>query len=369
MEYLSYSPYVFLGLAVLLQLFHHFKFLLPFAFAKDLEQKKFQEPVSVIICARNEEENLKANLESILQQDYPNFEVVVVNHDSLDGTQDFLESLQADYPHLKLTRAQDSVHFTAGKKYAQTIGIKAASHEHLVFTDADCQAASPQWLQEIANGFREGKEIVLGYSPYDKGFGYAGWLARYETFLTGMQYFSFAHAGLPYMGVGRNLAYLKSLFFKNRGFASHLHLPSGDDDLFVNEVANKENVSLNWKKEAFTFTQPKSSFWKWFLQKRRHLNTVQNYKLRHKWMLLGLSLGRYFFWLGLLLAIIFQTFSITALILIAIRILLVYVTYIKVAKKLDEMDLALCWPFLEIQFLVFDLIVYTSVRIRKPRDW
>lgn len=369
MDILFYSPLVFLGISVALQLFQHARFFLPFAFSKSPTKTEAKPPVSVIICARNEAENLKNNLPSFLEQDYPNFEVVVVDHDSTDDTPWILEDFAKKYPNLKLTGVKDNVHFTAGKKYAQTIGIKAATNEHLLFTDADCEVRSKDWISLMMEGYTEGTEIVLGYSPYKKGFGYIGWLARYETFLTGIQYLSWAQAKLPYMGVGRNLSYKKELFFDNRGFASHLHLPSGDDDLFVNETANAKNVNLVLAQDSFIDSYPKETLGAWFRQKRRHLNTASLYKPRHKWSLAGQSIGMNFFWMGLLLSIISINFTLPVLILLAIRTLLVYVSYIKTAKKLGELDLAICWPILEAQILVFDLIVFLANKVSRPKEW
>jgi poly-beta-1,6-N-acetyl-D-glucosamine synthase len=199
-------------------------------------------PVSVVICARNEARNLSDFLPAVLAQDYPHYEVIVVNDCSYDSTADVLKSFEHKHANLKIiTVKEDPIH-QHGKKFAIMVGIKGASHDLVLFTDADCKPASKQWLRAMTRGVKGEKEIVVGYSKYEKLPGLLNKLIRYDTFHIALQYLSFAKAGSPYMGVGRNLGYKKSLFFHNKGFASHYHIDSGDDDLFINEVATATNT-------------------------------------------------------------------------------------------------------------------------------
>src|SRR5690606_34092381 len=157
-----------------------------------------------------------------------------------------------------------------GKKFALSLGIKAAQYEHLVFTDADCVPESSDWLTHMAGAFSGGKEIVLGYSPYLRRAGMLNALIRFETFHTAMSYLSYALKGKPYMGVGRNMAYTKSLFFRGKGFASHMHIASGDDDLFVNQNATPHNTTICIHPEAHVWSEPKTTFSAYARQKTRH---------------------------------------------------------------------------------------------------
>ena len=264
-----------------------------------------QPPVSVVISARNEYHHLKKNLPAILEQKHPDFEVVVVNHASDDETADYLKELQNSYPHLKVVNIERDLNFFHGKKFPLSIGIKSASHEILLLTDADCKPASPYWISRIASNYNDKTEVVLGYGPYVKEKGFLNRLIRYDTFLVALQYLSFALAGKPYMGVGRNLSYRKSLFLKNKGFISHYSVASGDDDLFISEVARKENTRVELSPEAFVYSEPKHQFNEWLRQKRRHLTTGKKYKPKYKFLLgtFSLSLGIYYLSLVILLTI------------------------------------------------------------------
>ena len=234
--------------------------------------------VSVIICARNEEKNLERFLPMILDQDHPEFEVVVVNDASTDLTEEVLIKFSAKYKQLRFTSLPANGKHKRGKKLALTLGLKAASFEQVLLTDADCYPLSRQWLKRMTAGLSEEKRIVLGYGSYERRKGLLNSLIRYETVFTAIQYFSYAIKGQAYMGVGRNLAYQKSLFFENKGFASHYHLLSGDDDLFVNENATGTNTLVEFSREAFTCSLPKTTFAEWLKQKKRHISAGSHYR-------------------------------------------------------------------------------------------
>jgi cellulose synthase/poly-beta-1,6-N-acetylglucosamine synthase-like glycosyltransferase len=239
-------------------------------------------PLSVVICARNEGENLARFLPEVLEQDYPSYEVVVVNDCSEDNTDDVLGIMMKRYKHLRVSMIQKDPGFNHTKKLAMLIGIKAAKHELLVFTDADCRPVSVNWLREVAAAGNEKTDIIIGYGGYMPEQGLLNRYIRYETMFTGMQYFGMAMAGTPYMGVGRNLAYRKSFFFEKGGFGPHNHIMSGDDDLFVNRNATADNCSLMLSHESFTLSVAQKSPGAWAKQKRRHLSTAVYYRGRDK---------------------------------------------------------------------------------------
>ena len=259
-------------------------------------QENETPPVSIIICARNEEENLIQNLPSILEQDYPSFEVIVVNDCSEDYTEQVLAELKQKYPHLRSTIIKKTGSFINGKKFAATVGIKAAQHEWLLFIDADCSPVSPQWIASMCRNFVDKKSIVLGYGGYLAQKGLLNKWIRYDTCIIALQYFGFAKLGKAYMGVGRNLAYRKSLFFQHNGFAAHAHILSGDDDLFVNQAATKQNVAVTYIREAHTRSIPKKTFKEWIWQKRRHITTSKYYKGSQNFWLRLEPLSRVLMW-------------------------------------------------------------------------
>jgi len=284
-DFLSQQPihlWIILGILVttlLIQLFYYLFFYARVAVKRQPKHSHpHQEPVSIVICARDEEENLRNNLPIILEQEYPNYEVVVVNDCSEDGTADLLSAFQTRYKHLKVTTIKPDEKFTHGKKLALTIGIKAATNDFLLLTDADCAPTSKSWLHLMQENFIPSCEVAIGYGAYAPKKGALDKLVRCDTFSIGLQYLGFALAGIPYMGVGRNLAYRKSTFFQNRGFASHYNLPSGDDDLFVSEVANKKNTLVEYRPDTITRSEQVSSFDSWVWQKLRHSTTASHYK-------------------------------------------------------------------------------------------
>lgn len=294
-----------LTISFLIQLYYYLGVYLKVAIHKD-NLKGFSTPdipISVIICARDEEENLLAFLPSVLEQEYSNFEVVVVNDCSSDSTEYILDHLLKKYPHLRVTTIKEDEKFSHNKKLALTVGIKAAKNEWLVLTDADCKPSSSKWLSSMAENFTNKSEIVLGYGGFFEEKGFLNKLIRFDGLFIAMQYLGFALNGRPYMGVGRNLAYKKELFFKNKGFASHAHITSGDDDLFINEVAKGSNTGVEFRHEAHTRTKPKDSYAKWVDQKRRHITTSVRYNFLSKVILIGEILSRILF-LGSSIALI-----------------------------------------------------------------
>ncbi|MBO6632446.1 MAG: glycosyltransferase, partial [Psychroserpens sp.] len=213
--------------------------------------------ISVLVCAKNEADNLTKNIPQLLNQTYPKFEIVLINDDSTDETLSIMKAFQSKSDLIKLVDVKPIEKFWGNKKYALTLGIKAATYDYLLFTDADCTPLSEDWISEMSKHFSNEKSIVIGYSPYCKiKNSLLNLLIRFETFMTGVQYFSYALIGIPYMAVGRNLAYKKALFFEANGFMNHMDLKSGDDDLFVNQVATKKNIELCISNKAFTESAP-----------------------------------------------------------------------------------------------------------------
>ena len=213
-------------------------------------------PISVIICAREESENLRRNLGAVLEQDYPLFEVIVINDGNTDESEDYLTILEEKYPHLYHSFVPDSSRYISRKKLAVTLGIKASKYEWLVFTNANCMPQSNQWLRLMARNFTSRTQVVLGYSGYERGKGWLHKRVAFDNLFTSMRYLGFALAGSPYMGIGRNLAYRKELFYQQKGFSAHLNLQRGDDDLFINHVATPENTRVETDANAIVRMQP-----------------------------------------------------------------------------------------------------------------
>jgi len=261
----------------------------------------------------------------------------VVNDCSEDDSEMVLARLKQKYPRLYYTNIPMDRRFHHGKKLALTIGVKAAAHDYLVLTDADCKPVSSQWLKKIMEGFSdEEKEIVLGFGGYRKTKGFLNLLIRYDTFWVAMQYLGFALSGKPYMGVGRNLAYRKDLFIKGYGFRNHSHIASGDDDLFVQEHATAKNCAVVIDREAHTHSEPPATWKNWRIQKSRHLTTAPHYKRGIKLELIAEPLSREIFWLLGIVLIIFNTFALLAGGLLLVHLMLRIFFWYHAARKLDQ---------------------------------
>ncbi len=341
-----------------------------FTFYKIPTMAQGTQPVSVIVCARNEVNNLRKYLPVVLEQNYPSFEVVVVNDCSWDESGTYLEEMQKSHPRLKVVTIKEQEKYRHAKKFALTLGIKAAQHDILLFTDADCMPSGENWLTGMQSHFsNSGTEIVLGYGAYRKEKGFLNKMIRFDTFTIAMQYFSFAMAGMPYMGVGRNLAYRKSLFFRTKGFARHYHLLSGDDDLFVNENATKSNTKIEIHPSSFTYSDAKTTFNEWFVQKRRHIGTGRFYKGTHKIILFLNSCSALFFYISLLALLVLRFDWRIVVSLYSIKILIELPTLYISSKKLQETDLVWFFPLLEFFNTVLQPVFFFSNLVTKQKPW
>ncbi len=360
----------FVSLSFIIQVYYFARYFSALSFYKFRQTASPSPiPISVIIAARNEADHLQAFLDSVLTQEYSTYEVIVVNDCSYDQSSDVLKGFQARYSHLKVLELEENDKYKHGKKFALTLGIKAAKYEHLLFTDADCKPHSKYWIREMQAGFSEGKEIVLSYSPFMKSGGFLNAFSRFETFYTAFQYLSFALRKNAYMGVGRNLAYTKSLFFKNKGFASHMHLLSGDDDLFVNANATKKNVSVVLSPESFVYTPSKQSWLGYFKQKLRHLPDAKEYKPHHKFSLALFNASAFLFILMLPLCFILPVGIEIACSFLIARLLLSGAFYFTAMRKLATKDLFIYYPILEIvYFLIMPVWAIISFFI-KSKKW
>src|SRR5829696_6461653 len=339
---MSWEAFVFYAFVAvtLVQIFYYLYFFRRVAYYQPVEKEQSQQhAVSVIICARDEDENLARNLPGVLVQDYPStHEIIVVNDNSLDDSKYILAELRKTFKQLQVIDLTQEAKLIAGKKYPLSIGIKEAKHEVMLLTDADCVPATEHWLFKMQDAFNNGVEVALGYGAYKKAPGLLNKIIRFETFHTALQYLGYALAGKPYMGVGRNLAYKKGLFFRNKGFSSINHIPSGDDDLFINQVANKHNTTVVMDPDAFTLSAPKETWKEWMRQKKRHYSTGKFYRTSHKF-LLGLYTASFFFFYPFFIASMIVFDWRYSLIPLMLRLLVLAIIWNKAMKKLGEQDL------------------------------
>lgn len=340
-----------------------------FAFSKPQKSTPKRIPVSVIVCAKNEEENVRKFIPILAEQDYPDFELVLIDDASSDGTLELFEGFEKQYSNIRLVKVENNEAFWGNKKYALTLGIKAARKEYLLFTDADCRPASKDWIREMTSRFTQEKTIILGYGAYEKLPGFLNKMIRFETLMTVVQYFSWAKVGKPYMGVGRNLAYKKEEFFKVNGFIEHMKIRSGDDDLFVNQAGTGKNTTICRTPESFTYSEPKKSFKEWFAQKRRHVSTAAHYKPFDQFQLGLFFVVQLLFFILPAILLAFQFMWIYVLAIIGFRYLFTWITLGLAAGKLKEKDTMYFFPIMEIVLLIVQMNIFITNIFSKPVHW
>ncbi|MCK5775579.1 MAG: glycosyltransferase [Bacteroidales bacterium] len=369
--YLDFEHIVFgiFVLAFLVQMLYIWGISARLAFYKSKSDKRIEKPVSVVVTSKDDYYFLQKYLPLILEQDYPDYEVVLVNDHSDDETDLYLKQLSKKYPHLKVVNMSFSVSFYPGKKFPLSIGIKSAKNDILLLTDADCRVNSKDWIRNMQQGFDESTQIILGYGPYQPQKGLLNTLIRYYSFFTASQYLSFALAKMPYMGVGRNLAYRKSLFYKNKGFISHYKVPSGDDDLFVNETANTKNVKICIHKDAYTYSEPKTTFTQWIQQKRRHLSTGKLYKRKHQFMLSLYPFSLLVFYSLFAWQMISGFLLYFVMALFTIRLISFLIIQKTTMDKLGEKKLFLTSPLLELFIFSLNSVLVIVNSVYKKSKW
>lgn len=340
-----------------------------FAFAKYTKSKQYDIPVSVIVCAKNEAENLQHLLPQLLQQSYKNFEIVLINDASSDETLEVMEQFQEKNSNIKIVNVANNEAFWGNKKYALTLGIKAATNDFLVFTDADCKPVTKYWLTEMTQHFSSAKKIVIGYGAYaKKKYSFLNLLIRFETVMAAIQAFSYAKMGIPYTAVGRNLAYHRDEFYRVNGFVNHMKIRSGDDDLFIKDAASGKNTAICFSKNSFTISQAKTSFGAWFQQKRRHVSTSSHYKFIHKFLLGIFFITQLLFWI-FAIVLLCTTLWQYALLVFAARIIIQYLILGFSTSKLKEQDTLYFIPLLEIFLIVIHFGIFIANMTSKPTHW
>jgi len=364
--------YILIAAFVLHQLWFWLLWVKPLYLKGEKEQNGQLPAVSVIVAAKNEKENLQKLVPAVLNQDYPEFELIVVDDHSWDGTYEYIHEMMPVHKNLHVVSLNEFVQSKPGKKLALTLGIKKARHEILIFTDADCTPASDNWLKQMANSYESDQtEIVLGYSPIRPKASPLNLIVRFEAFNTMWQYAAFALAKLPYMGVGRNLSYKKSTFLANKGFAKNLKVPFGDDDLLVQEMAHSGNTSLVLSSDSHVYTNSPKGVLKWISQKRRHLSAGKYYKGKFT-ALLGLGwLCKVLIYSVAILYFILGPMHVAGLSLAILPLLAMWLLSFLFHRKSNVFSVWYVYPLLELlyQLLIYPLLGVITALHPKKVNW
>lgn len=324
-----------------------------------------QPPVSVLICAHNEAENLAAKLPAILEQDYPVYEVIVVNDHSSDGTAAVLQTFQAAHStKLRLLQLDGEKAPNAGKKEALKAGVDAARHPFLLLTDADCLPASAQWIQAMIACRSPGTAIVLGYAPYFHARGLLNRFVRFETAMTGLQYLSFAKIGMPYMGVGRNVLIRRKIHLDKRAELRE-DLMSGDDDLLINAIATRSNTKICLSPNTFCWSTAVPTWSAFRQQKARHLSVGRHYRPAHQLLLAVIAFSQFGVYVGAVLGSIYPLLPV----LFAVRLVVAWTVFWRKSGLLAGGELCCWFPVLDLMQVFYYIFFSPFIFFLRPQKW
>lgn len=282
---LSFTVLLCFGITFIIQLIYHWCVFSKLAFYKKKDKTKSDdqlEPVSVVVCARDAYEYLQDLVPVLLTQDYPDYEIVIVNDCSEDETEEWLKDIERREPKIKPVQLRQHLNFFNGKKFPLSMGIKSAKNDLIILTDVNCLPTNSQWLRSVVHSYGNNTEVVIGYSPYFNKKGVFNKIMRFDAVQYAMQYLSAALNKHPYMGIGTNLSYRKELFYRHKGFTSHYTTSVGDDDLFISQVAKGKNTEVLIDAENAILTTPPHKFGMWAHIKSSRYSTIPQYDVKAK---------------------------------------------------------------------------------------
>ncbi len=354
--------------AVGIQTLYLFVFLTAFVRKRSIASQA-SVPVSVVVCAHDEELNLKELVPQLLEQDYSSFEVIIVNDRSNDGTYDFLLEETKKHARLRMVHVDRLPNHVNAKKYALTLGIKAAANEWILLTDADCRPSGRNWITSMSSQFDDDKQIVLGISPYQKSPGWLNLFIRFESLFTILQYIGFSFLNKPYMGVGRNLAYRKSLFLEKKGFNQFSAVVGGDDDLFVNQHAQSQSTAVQLSVDSHMISIPKTTLKSFFHQKVRHLSVGKHYRFSDRFVL-GLFGSTWILtWFTGLPLLIASELKVWVGVAILLRMIVLIITFQAAIKKMGLRFEVWALPLLDFLYSIYYISTGLVALLTKKIRW
>ena len=361
--------FIFIGIA-LIQIVYYLAVLGRFAFAAPQPTTPKRISVSVIVCAKNEAEKVRNYVPLLAEQDYPDYEIVLIDDASSDDTLEIFEEFEKRYPNVRLVKVENNEAFWGNKKYALTLGIKAARKDYLLFTDADCYPASKDWITKMSSNFTMNKTIILGYGAYEKvKNSFLNKIIRFDSMLWASQYFAWAKLGKPYTGEGRNLAYKREEFFRVNGFIDHMNIRTGEDALFINQAATKKNTAICFDPESFTYSEARTTFKGWLMQKRRRAYTMTFVGTEDNLMLQLFHSSQFLF---IALAIVLLSLEVNWMVVAPIvdfRYLVSWIVLGYSAGRLREKDVLYWYPVIEIMLIFTHIQVFFINLFSKPVHW
>jgi glycosyltransferase involved in cell wall biosynthesis len=358
---------VFVACAVI-QIIYYLLFS-TFLFGSKKDKNNISEaPVSVLIYTKNQAKNLPKFLQSITEQEHPQFNIILINNASLDNTSEVAALFAKKHANLKVLNVKNNEAFWGSKKYALTLGIKVSKYDHLLFTDTKSKPVSKHWISEMSKKFTSKKTIVLGYKKYQNENSFLNIFIRFENLLTAIKCFGFTKIGSSFMAFGSNLAYQKSEFFKVNGFINHMKINDGEGDLFIKDAAKKQNTTFCVSENSFIKTNAPKSFSNWFTEKKKETLITKKYHFKHRFFLGFFSFSKLLFYILAITLFFFYPWKIILSIILS-YFLVQYIVLFFSAKKLKEPQIIFFLPFLEIGLVLIQISIFSANLITKPDHW
>lgn len=363
--------FIILISCIVIQSFYYLYFYFPLYFfkSKNISENLNSVPFSIVVCVHNNLIYLKELIPVLMAQKAGAFEVIIVNDRSEDEIFEYLYLESKKHPTIKVVNILHTPNGFNSKKYALFLGIKAAKYDQLLLTDSDCLPASDQWAVKMNSVLSDSSEIVLGYSPYMNGKSFLSKFIHYETLLTGVNYLSFAIKGFPYMGVGRNLLYKKSVFMKQKCIARYRNLTGGDDDLLINRSATSSNTGIMIDVATHVHSHINTNYRSWFIQKIRHLSVGKYYTLKSK-ISLGLNLVAQLLFYVITVILLCHSYKIELIgyLIIGRTLLIVLILYLMIRKLKDRTHWFLI-PLFDFLYCLYYLVVGLFAIVDKKIRW
>lgn len=339
---------------------------------KAIEQKNSNSDaselfVSVIICTHNALNTLRPLLHQVLEQQYPTFECIVVDDGSIDGTSEWLKSMAQNHSNLKILYQDPASKILPGKKEALEKGILAAKGEIILLTDADCVMPSGNWISSMLKPFNVKTDVVLGFAPLKPAEALASSMSSLESLLTAMQYGSYATAGMPYMGVGRNMAYRRSLIKGSSPFSLHKDIPSGDDDLFIQDMPSAVKMKIQTEADSLVYSYSPVTWKGWYRQKSRHVQTSLKYSFLHQ-IILSLFAFSHLLFYAAVLAGLFLGYEMVAILALCIRWLILFLPYRNWARTIKFGAGWKLYPFFDLFLSLYYIILFPGLFFKR-KTW
>ncbi|MDR1951314.1 MAG: glycosyltransferase [Bacteroidales bacterium] len=237
-----------------------------------------RKPISVVIATRNEHDQVRHNLPFFLDQNYANFEVVVVIDDSDKDLVYIMNEFEKQYSNLKVVSFEWARNFFVSRKFAESVGIKSATHERILLSNITTRPASPDWIAQMSRTLSGNKKIVIGYHTLASKTSLAHAFIRFDTFFYTLRYLRATISGHPFTADSKNLAFDRSLFYDTKGVARFYNVNTGDEDMFVNKAATEVNTTIEIHPNAFVKGQQLTTFSEWFAMKVRHRVLIREFK-------------------------------------------------------------------------------------------